>query len=218
MGKMKMNIAFWQDMQIQYIRAEDTKSLENLEDIWRYMSFEALVTPQSCWLISHPHLYLDCIQFTVIPATFHIVVVRQKQSQGLKIQHGDGSSQIEKSLLLGGSYPGTSWVQCERSQQNCNWERASFQYISHHPTGNSTMYKVYLPWASRHFPVRDDDMILTGYTFTSIVSQSSNNSGWLNYKGLVTQFQHLIMVELVPADTSKIFSCSSSSPPAQLGL
>jgi hypothetical protein len=33
MGKMKMNIAFWQDMQIQYIRAEDTKSLENLEDI-----------------------------------------------------------------------------------------------------------------------------------------------------------------------------------------
>lgn len=71
----------------------------------------------------------------------HIVVVREKQSQGLKIQHGDGFSQIEKSLLLGGgSYPGTSWVQCERSQQNCNWERASFQYISHHPTGNSTMY------------------------------------------------------------------------------
>lgn len=63
---MKMNIAFWQDMQIQYIRAEDTKSLENLGDIWRYTSFEALVTPQSCWLISHLHLYLDCIQFTVI--------------------------------------------------------------------------------------------------------------------------------------------------------
>jgi hypothetical protein len=40
----------------------------------------------------------------------------------------------------------------------------------------------------------------------------------LNYKGLITQFQHLIMGELVPADTSTIFNCSSSSPPAELGL
>jgi hypothetical protein len=46
------------------------------------------------------------IHFNPCHFPLHIVVVRKKQSQGLKIQHGDGSSQIEKSLLLGGSY---SW-------------------------------------------------------------------------------------------------------------
>lgn len=83
---MKMNIAFWQDMQIQYIRVRGYKILGKswghlkVHIVWSTCySTKLLIDLTSAFVLGLYPIHCNPCHFPL-----HIVVVRKKQSQGLK--------------------------------------------------------------------------------------------------------------------------------------